>query len=49
MGACAQSGGGRSNFLSGKMAAGESGVTLGQPHLSRQDLPSLVRFLFRRV
>lgn len=27
-----------------KMAGGEAGVTLGQPHLSRQDLATLVRF-----
>jgi hypothetical protein len=28
------------------MAGGEAGVTLGQPHLSRQDLATLVRFRF---
>jgi hypothetical protein len=28
------------------MAGGEAGVTLGQPHLSRQDLATLVRFSF---
>lgn len=30
------------SFVS-KMAGGEVGVTLGQPHLSRQDLTTLVR------
>lgn len=33
----------------GKMAGGEAGVTLGQPHLSRQDLATLVRFRSGRM
>ncbi|KAF3813147.1 hypothetical protein GH733_018899, partial [Mirounga leonina] len=31
------------------MAGGEAGVTLGQPHLSRQDLATLVRFRSARM
>lgn len=33
-------------FSLSKMAGGEVGVTLGQPHLSRQDLATLVRSQF---